>query len=90
MLRGKMDCVNVAHSLSQPPTPRFFAPLVEAYEQLDPEGGFSNLSTLLETQVTAKYKERRALDRLTEIVRAMKADLGVFSAGKMRGTFCLL
>ncbi len=51
---------------------------MEAYEQLDPEGGFADLSTLMETQVTGKYKERRALDRLTVLVREMRAELGGF------------
>lgn len=55
---------------------RYFRRLIEAYEKLDPEHGFSNLASVLDTQLTGKYKERAALDTLTTIVKEMKADIG--------------
>lgn len=51
---------------------------MDAYEQLDPEGGFANLSTLAETQLTGKRKEKRALDALTDVVTEMKLAFGQF------------
>lgn len=49
--------------------------MVDAYEMLDPESGFSNLATLLQTQVTSKRKEKQAFNQMVDLVAAMKMEL---------------
>jgi len=49
--------------------PKYMTRLVLLFAELDPEESFKSLRSVVGTVLTNKYKEKRALDELTELIR---------------------